>query len=262
MHNLFVGYNSLADIRVLIYAFEKKQAQYLVDKYCKDYKLKNSFEIMEVEKVNSIDITYDYVLTSDHLNENDIKYLTNFLIRAGLDKLKYLLELNIDEVESFFMTKKELLMYIKYTYLHRKMIEKLSQGTKYVDVFKNHDLDKYALYLILPKKEVSKYHRKINKHHMFYDNSLDECYLYEMALDWESAHFTKPDKPLSAYETLLKYYSDMEERMKPILKNLGLWEICNYKPLSKESFHRMCDRVEIADIMIEFKKCYDFYKNH
>ena len=29
-----------------------------------------------------------------------------------------------------------------------------------------------------------------------------------MVIDWECARFTKPDKPLNAYETYKKYYCD------------------------------------------------------
>ena len=44
----------------------------------------------------------------------------------------------------------------------------------------------------------------------------------EMVLDWESARYTKPDKPLNAYDTLYKYYSHLEGNIIPILKEFGI----------------------------------------
>lgn len=44
----------------------------------------------------------------------------------------------------------------------------------------------------------------------------------EAAIDWESARFTKPDKPLDAYDTWKKYYSDID--MEETLKKLGFWK--------------------------------------
>ena len=43
-----------------------------------------------------------------------------------------------------------------------------------------------------------------------------------MVLDWESARYTKPDKPLNAYDTLYKYYPNMEEKILPILKEFAI----------------------------------------
>lgn len=44
----------------------------------------------------------------------------------------------------------------------------------------------------------------------------------EMVLDWESARFTKPDKPLNAIETAEKYYPNLLEDVKEIV---GEWKI-------------------------------------
>ena len=44
-----------------------------------------------------------------------------------------------------------------------------------------------------------------------------------MVLDWESARYTKPDKPLNAYDTLYKYYPTMEEKkIIPILEEFEI----------------------------------------
>lgn len=44
----------------------------------------------------------------------------------------------------------------------------------------------------------------------------------EMIIDWECARFTKPNKPLDAYQTMKKFYPDLEQRLLPLFKELGL----------------------------------------
>ena len=43
-----------------------------------------------------------------------------------------------------------------------------------------------------------------------------------MILDWESARYTKPDKPLNARETMEKYYPEYRKHVELILEELGL----------------------------------------
>lgn len=43
-----------------------------------------------------------------------------------------------------------------------------------------------------------------------------------MAIDWECARITKPDKPLNARETLEKIHPELTIVMLPILNELGL----------------------------------------
>jgi hypothetical protein len=43
-----------------------------------------------------------------------------------------------------------------------------------------------------------------------------------MVLDWESARYTKPDKPLNAYDTLYAYYPEMSDVILPILEEIGI----------------------------------------
>ena len=43
-----------------------------------------------------------------------------------------------------------------------------------------------------------------------------------MVLDWESARYTKPDKPLNAYETLVRFYPTMLGEILPILREMGI----------------------------------------
>ncbi|MGN1384619.1 MAG: hypothetical protein ACI4XD_04965 [Clostridia bacterium] len=117
--------------------------------------------------------------------------------------------------------------YIEYTYLHRKVVMYLAN--KYIKKDKEkilkqiqyHDMDKLFMYLFYDKKDVSAMHRKLSSHH---ENETEKNYIdyIEMILDWESARYTKPDKPLNAYDTLYKYYPNMEHEILPILKEFEI----------------------------------------
>ena len=116
--------------------------------------------------------------------------------------------------------------YIEYTYKHRKIVIYLAKKyfKKNKDLLKKvelHDLDKLFMYLFYEKESASDIHRDMISHHQ---NEIPKSELdyMEMVLDWESARYTKPDKPLNAYDTLIKYYPDMEDNILPILKSIGI----------------------------------------
>ena len=48
--NLFIGYNEEEDFRILICAFDREEAQNLVDEYRFDSKLNGHFDIFEIER--------------------------------------------------------------------------------------------------------------------------------------------------------------------------------------------------------------------
>ena len=112
-----------------------------------------------------------------------------------------------------------------YTYKNKKIVyllrKKYSNNKELLEQLNNHDLDKMFLLLFYDKDIVKKIHRETSSHH---DNNLDKTKLdyMEMVLDWESARYTKPDKPLNAYDTLYKYYPHLEENIIPILKDFGI----------------------------------------
>ena len=116
--------------------------------------------------------------------------------------------------------------YIEYTYKHRKVVMLLAKkyfknNIELLERIEYHDLDKLFMYLFYDKKSISKIHRDLSKHH---ENELEKDYLdyVEMVLDWESARYTKPDKPLNAYDTLINFYSNMNKIILPILKEMGI----------------------------------------
>lgn len=116
--------------------------------------------------------------------------------------------------------------HIKYTYKHRKIVMRLAEkyfkdNNELLEQVKQHDLDKLYLYLFYDKKTVSRIHREQSTHH---ENDLEKTHLdyVEMVLDWESARYTKPDKPLNAYDTLVKFYPGMTDVILPILQEMKI----------------------------------------
>lgn len=116
--------------------------------------------------------------------------------------------------------------YIEYTYKHRKIVIYLANkyykdNKELLDKVKLHDLDKLFMYLFYEKEDASNIHRDLMSHHQ---NKItkDKLDYMEMVLDWESARYTKPDKPLNAYDTLYRFYPELEGHILPILKELGI----------------------------------------
>lgn len=111
--------------------------------------------------------------------------------------------------------------FIKYTKEHRKafrMVERQLLGKNTVrSLF--HDLDKVFLYHFFDYKKVHAWHRKHSRHHLKARTHDD---FVQMAIDWECARYTKPDKPLNARETLQKLHPELTEKMLSVLNELGL----------------------------------------
>ena len=114
--------------------------------------------------------------------------------------------------------------YVRYTLNHRKafrMIEKQLFGKVSLRGY-FHDFDKVILYPLLGKDITSKLHRKFARHHVKCAKTKSD--FEQMVVDWECARYTKPDKPMNAYETLYKLYPHLESNILPILKEVGLIE--------------------------------------
>ena len=127
---------------------------------------------------------------------------------------------------------------IKNTIKHRKEVQRIAKSLGYS--FPMHDFVKMINIFIFGDKIATKLHRKFSSHHAQSETYLfaivhDSCgWVYpeyktrrdiknkvEAAIDWESARLTKPEKPLNAYQTWKKYYSDID--MEDTLKQLGFW---------------------------------------
>lgn len=90
---------------------------------------------------------------------------------------------------------------------------------------KLHDLDKLLmLYIGVSPIKASKIHRKVVKHHRFINkpNKMKWNDKVEIILDWESARYTKPDKPLTARETMVKHYPHLENYLSQTLDSFNL----------------------------------------
>lgn len=110
---------------------------------------------------------------------------------------------------------------IRYTWDHKKAFLKVEKELTGKNTLRGylHDLDKIFLKLFLPKLEVHKIHTKYSRHHRWAHTHEDYI---QMVIDWECARYTKPDKPLTARQTLYKFHPELEEKILPILNELGL----------------------------------------
>lgn len=114
--------------------------------------------------------------------------------------------------------------YIKYTLNHKKAflkIEKELLGKNTLSGYL-HDLDKVFLYLLFSKKTVHTFHRSHSRHHKI--KAYKEKHYIQMIIDWECARYTKPDKPLDAYDTLYQFYPELENEIVPLLKRFNLYK--------------------------------------
>ena len=126
---------------------------------------------------------------------------------------------------------------IKYTLLHRRAIKAI------IDIYcpddyknelyerqKDHDMDKVVMNLIgVPFEDIKKIHRLHNTHHYNEGNAYTKADYIEMIIDWESARYTKDDKPFNAYDTLVKFYPNLTNEIAPILKEMNLYTEDNTK---------------------------------
>lgn len=108
---------------------------------------------------------------------------------------------------------------IKYTMAHRKALNRLANRFGYS--YPLHDLDKIFLYVIFGKKITGKIHRLYSLHHE-HKNSFGYYDIFDKVqavFDWESCRFTKPDKPMTAYEYWISHCPEVD--LLPILQRFG-----------------------------------------
>lgn len=112
---------------------------------------------------------------------------------------------------------------LKYTLRHRCAFRKTEKHLLGKNTLSGwlHDIDKVFLYPILGARLTSAFHRKLSAHHVPRCMK-KEKWIVQAIIDWECARCTKPDKPLNARKTLLKYYSSYFEEVNPVLLKMGL----------------------------------------
>jgi hypothetical protein len=141
-----------------------------------------------------------------------------------------------------------------YTYKHRKILiflaKKYFDDPKVLERLKHHDMDKMYLLLFYEKKDIESYHRSMSSHH---DNDIKKTELdyIEMVLDWESARYTKDDKPFNAYDTMCKFYPHLEKELLPILKKIGLDKSTLEKEKDVSEYAQSINNVSEDDIKKE-----------
>lgn len=84
-----------------------------------------------------------------------------------------------------------------------------------------HDTDKLVLYGLIDYKNASGLHKDFSSHH--YGSLAKEFYVEEAIIDYECARFTKPDKPLNAYETVMRLRPpESHDLFKSAMEPLGI----------------------------------------
>lgn len=142
--------------------------------------------------------------------------------------------------------------HIPYTIRHRRAfmnVERLFTG-KVTHRF--HDMDKLVLYMVAPwlgPLRIIDIHCRYAGHHPKYKNAdgrivykdhITDDNIAEMLIDWECARFTKPDKPLDMYDTLIRYYPELIPRACAVIKERFRPETRTDDPDEIIRFRRIC----------------------
>lgn len=156
-----------------------------------------------------------------------------FMMPVGLDKNNYLNEIDciMKELPIFqdnIANKETSINHIKYTLEHKLAIMALSyEFFGYVSKrIILHDTEKLVLYTIMDPKSAHNLHRSYSIHHSenFLQGGSEAAIMNRMEaiFDYECSRYTKPDKPLNAYETIKKYYPSDYNDQENILRKFGI----------------------------------------
>lgn len=152
---------------------------------------------------------------------------------------------------------------ILYTCKHRRAlvytIQKLVMDEAVrkllLEQVKYHDLDKSLLLLLVDAEVASKYHKAHAKHHMENDIPKSRYDKIEAVLDYESAGYTKPDKPLNAYDTIQKRKPELAGVLIPILNEFDIAKSYKNTPNDtdwlafNQSFPEITEQYALAEII-------------
>jgi len=132
--------------------------------------------------------------------------------------------------------------HIPYSYAHSRCYVKVENHLGY-GFHHWHDWDKIIMFALVPWLSpdcINTIHVLMQKHHPIYwtkdentgnwikkyKDAYSEVDWEQAIVDWECARFTKPDKPLDAYDTYCKYYKgisyDFDKKILSMLDALNL----------------------------------------
>ena len=148
--------------------------------------------------------------------------------------------------------------YLQHVILHRESFKHLEAHTPYHGKYSGlHDIDKVGLCLVFDKDMTKQLHKRIAEHHNIDWSKLDKNILIEKAFDWESCHYTKLDNQCTAWEYLQTQPTSIQDRMTPILKELGFTKT-NTEPLTPEKYDMLVAHLHMETIIAEVKKSYAY----
>ena len=129
-----------------------------------------------------------------------------------------------------------------YTYRHRKAFEYCVRKYIHEPALREellrraavHDMDKMIMYIFMDQKDAQEMHVKTQPHHL--ENDLPRTYedYVETVMDYECAPYTKPDKPLNAYDftQLLMDWKALDEetgnKLISIMEDIGIANSTTY----------------------------------
>lgn len=118
--------------------------------------------------------------------------------------------------------------HIPYTWKHKIAVIRLEKQLTGKNTLRCifHDTDKLMSYILLPfltLRQHKELHKKLSAHHHYEKiDKLPEKVLMEIVLDWESARYTKPDKPETAREYCLRAKPWCYPYLRPLLDKFGI----------------------------------------
>jgi hypothetical protein len=129
-------------------------------------------------------------------------------------------------MEMFERNKEKIIYTLKHRLAFFKCVDAYCKEEDKPELYRRamfHDMDKVVLNCLCDEEFASKLHNRFTGHHKKQPGADVSLYDYiEMAIDWECARYTKPDKPLNAYLTMVSFYPQLEDNILPILKEMGI----------------------------------------
>lgn len=161
-----------------------------------------------------------------------------------------------------------------YTYRHRKAFEycvhkyirEPALKTEMLRRAAVHDMDKMIMYLFMDQKTAQEMHVNTQPHHL--ENDLPRTYedYVETVIDYECAPYTKPDKPLNAYDftQLLMDWKALDEetgnKLISIMEEIGIANSTTY--FDDEEGRKYIDSLdEVTEEMI-YKEILTYINEH